>query len=84
MTAPVLALKPLSAPCVGPVAIWKVKASLLVRRARQGDGLAVLCCTVTDCGLATGGAVTVIDTVAGLLTKPVVVSVTVNVSLSLV
>ena len=39
----------------------------------------VLCGTDTDWLLAVGGGTTVIDTVAGLLTKPVVVSVTVKV-----
>ena len=41
--------------------------------------LAVFCCTVTACPFAVGNADTVMLTVAGLLVRLVVVSVTVNV-----
>ena len=79
-----LALKPLSEPWEGPwlVMMANVNGSLLGALPVNVMFLAVNCCTVTDCGLATGAATTVMLTVAAELVKPVVVSVTVKVKLS--
>ena len=68
-----------SVPWLGPVPTAKVKASPLGALPVSVMTLAVFCCTVTDWPFAVGDADTVMLTVAGLLVRLVVVSVTVKV-----
>ncbi len=74
---------PVSVPPLGPEVTWKVNGSPLGSELVKVIALAAPSLVVTDWLLATGAGVTVIETVAVLLTRPVVVSVTVNVKLSL-
>ena len=78
-----LAPLPVSVPLLGPEITWKVNGSPLGSVLVNVIALATPWLVVTDWLLATGAGVTVIETVAVLLTRPVVVSVTVNAKLSL-
>ncbi len=77
-----LAPLPVSVPLLGPEVTRKVNRSPLGSVLVNAIALATFTLVVTDWLLATGGGITVIETVAVLLTRPVVVSVTVNVKLS--